>query len=355
MAEPGDPAAAPEDDPLAWEAENAPRAAIFALVAAILYLGGSVGLYVLEHSGPSTANRFLTLVDTLGGAAAGPPAPGGARGRRTPAGAAATTFGYLGEHWVAGIVGAIVAGLGTLATFPPLAYLYRATAARVPLPRIALIAAAVGTVASGIGLTVSRVASYVQAHDFVNGADHTNSVVADAQANPVFLIGGVLGQILGALALAVAFLLISLNARRAGLLRQLMGVIGMFVGATTVFGSLDPFGIVRSLWLAALGLLFVGPLPMPRPQAWSVAEAVPWPTAADVREQRAAARRARTGEPERPARRGRGPAPADEAQDAFGARASRVPAPRAPQPRRADATPGKPNPSSKKSKRKRRS
>jgi len=346
MAEPADRAAAPEDDPLAWEAENAPRAAIFALVAAILYLGGSVGLYVLEHSGPSTANRFLTLVDTLGGAAAGRP---------TPAGAAATTFGYLGEHWVAGIVGAIVAGLGTLATFPPLAYLYRATAARVPLPRIALIAAAVGTVASGIGLTVSRVASYVQAHDFVNGADHTNSVVADAQANPVFLIGGVLGQILGALALAVAFLLISLNARRAGLLRQLMGVIGMFVGATTVFGSLDPFGIVRSLWLAALGLLFVGRLPMPRPQAWSVAEAVPWPTAADVREQRAAARRARTGEPERPARRGRGAAPADEAQDAFGARASRVPAPRAPQPRRADATPGKPHPSSKKRKRKRRS
>jgi hypothetical protein len=346
MAEPADRAAAPDDDPLAWEAENAPRAAIFALAAAILYLGGSVGLYVLEHTGPPTANRFLTLVDTLGGAAAGRP---------TPAGAAATTFGYLGEHWIAGIAGAIVAGLGTLATFPPLAYLYRATAARVRVPRLALIAAAVGTVASAVGLTVSRVASYANAHDFVNGADHTNSVVADAQANPVFLVGGVLGQILGALALAVAFLLISLNARRAGLLRQLMGVIGMFVGATTVFGSLDPFGIVRSLWLAALGLLFVGRLPLPRPQAWSVAEAVPWPTAAQVREQREAARRARTGEPERPARRGRAAAPGNEAQEAFGARASRVPAPRAPQPRRADAAPGKPHPSSKKRKRKRRS
>src|SRR3954471_3928989 len=348
MAEPADRAAAPEDDPLAWEAENAPRAAIFALVAAILYLGGSVGLYVLEHSGPSTANRFLTLVDTLGGAAAGRP---------TPAGAAATTFGYLGEHWVAGIVGAIVAGLGTLATFPPLAYLYRATAARVPLPRIALIAAAVGTVASGIGLTVSRVASYVQAHDFVNGADHTNSVVADAQASPVFLIGGVLGQILGALALAVAFLLISLNARRAGLLRQLMGVIGMFVGATTVFGSLDPHGHLRAPWLAALGLLFVGRLPMPRPQAWSVAEAVPWPTAAQVREQREAARRARTGEPERPSRR-RGAAATATADDGNGAaagRASRVPAPRAPRPGRRDPTRAKPHPSSKKRKRKRRS
>src|SRR3954454_2729002 len=93
MAEPADRPAAPEDDPLAWEAENAHRAAIFALVAPILYLGGSVGLYVLEHTGPPTANRFLTLVDTLGGAAAGRP---------TPAGAAATAIGDLGGHLIAG-------------------------------------------------------------------------------------------------------------------------------------------------------------------------------------------------------------------------------------------------------------
>src|SRR4051812_3224746 len=126
MAEPANRPAAPEDDPPAWEAENAPRAAIFALVAAVLYLGGSVGLYVLEHTGPPTANRFLTLVDTLGGAAAGRP---------TPAGAAATTFGYLGEHWIAGIAGAGVARLGTPATLPPLAYLYPATAAPGPPPR----------------------------------------------------------------------------------------------------------------------------------------------------------------------------------------------------------------------------
>src|SRR4051794_41858485 len=110
MAEPADRAAAPEDDPLAWEAENAPRAAIFALVAAILYLGGSVGLYVLEHSGPSTANRFLTLVDTLGGAAAGPP---------TPAGAAATTFGVPGEDLGGRVVGGVGAGVGAPPALPP--------------------------------------------------------------------------------------------------------------------------------------------------------------------------------------------------------------------------------------------
>jgi len=353
MAEPAARTAAPEDDPLAWEAENAPRAAIAALVAAVLYLAGSVVLYVLEHSGPSAANRFLTLVDTLGDAAAGRP---------TPPGTASAIFEYRGEHWLVGIAGAIVAGLGTIATYPALAYLYRATAARVPIARFAIIAAAVGTVASGIGLTVSRIATYADAHAFVGSADHTNSAVADSQTNPVFLAGGVIGQILGALTLAIAFLLLSLNARRAGLLRQLMGAVGMFVGVTTVFGSLDPFGIVRSLWLGALGLLFVGRLPMPRPPAWSVAEAVPWPSAAELREQREAARRARTGEPERPTRRRGAPASApagdveDGAKNGAAARASRVPAPRAPQPRRTDAaTGGKPHPSSKKRKRKRRS
>src|SRR3954452_2031202 len=99
MAEPADRTAAPEDDPLAWEAQNAPRAAIFAVAAAILYLAGSLGLYVLEHTGPPTTSKFLTLVDTLGDAAAGRP---------TPAGAASAVFEYRGEHWVVAIVAAIV-------------------------------------------------------------------------------------------------------------------------------------------------------------------------------------------------------------------------------------------------------
>jgi hypothetical protein len=345
MAEPADRTAAPEDDPLAWEAENAPRAAASALVAAILYLAGSVTIYVIEHTGPATANRVLTLVDTLGRAAAGRP---------EPAGAGALLFEYRGRHWVIAILGAILVGLGTLATYPPLAYLYKATAARVRIPRFALIAAAVGVAGSGIGLTISRIAQYAEAHSFATGADHTNSAVVDAQSNPVFLAGGFIGEVLG-LGLAIAFLLICLNARRAGLLRQLMGVVGMFVGATVVFGSLDPFGIVRSVWLAALGLLFIGRLPLARPKAWSVPEAVPWPTAAQVREQREAARRARDGEPERPARRRAGAAAANEGNEPAGARASGVPAPRAPQPRRADAAAGKPHPSSKKRKRQRRS
>jgi hypothetical protein len=346
MADPDARTAAPEDDPLAWEAQNARRAAAFALVAAILHLVGSVTIYVINRSSPNAEGRVLTLVDTLGRAAAGRPDPPGAK---------AVIFDYQGQHATVLILATILIGLGTFATFPPLAYLYRATRARVPIPRFALIGAAVGAAGSGIGLTVSGIAIYARAHEFTTAADRTNSAVLDAQNNPVFLAGAFIGDIVG-LGLAVGFLLICLNARRAGLLRQFMGIVGMFVGATIVLRQLDPFGAVRALWLGGLAMLFLGRTPLPRPKAWSVPEAVPWPTAAQVREQREAARRARQGEPERPARRRGAAATANgDGNEPAAARATRVPAPRAPRPRRADAAPGKPHPSSKKRKRKRRS
>src|SRR5919199_3963705 len=148
MAEPADRTAAPEDDPLAWEAQNARKAAAFALVAGILNLLGSVTIYVINRSTPNGEGRVLTLVDTLGRAAAGRPEGGGAK---------AAIFAYQGHHAAVLIAATILVGLGTLATFPPLAYLYRATRARVPVPRFALTAAAAGAVGSGIGLTVSGI------------------------------------------------------------------------------------------------------------------------------------------------------------------------------------------------------
>jgi hypothetical protein len=127
----------------------------------------------------------------------------------------------------------------------------------------------------------------------------------------------------------------------------------MFAAATFVIRGLDPFGAIRAFWFAALAMLILGRLPSGRPPAWSVPEAVPWPTQQELREQRAAAARER-GEPERPARR-RGGGAAGTDDDAKAApRGRRVPAPRAPQPRREDAVPGRPHPSSKKRKRKRR-
>jgi hypothetical protein len=354
--EPGRPTT-PDEDPLAWEAANARRAGLFGIAAGVLTVLGSVITLLANAGGPGRDDKILTLVDTLNRAAAGQSAPPGHN---------AAVFEFQGQHAAVLMIGTVLVGLGTLAMFQPLAYLYRATHARPgprgAVPRFALIAVAVGTVASGVGLTVSGVALWKLAADFVNAVDQSNSVALDARADPIVLAGAVIGEI-GSLALAVAFLIICLHAQRAGLLRRFMGVVGMFAGATIVLRQFDPPGVVRSFWIAALGMLILGRLPGGRPPAWSVAEAIPWPSQQQLREQREAARRKERGEPEpepkpqRPARgRARGRAATDDDGGGNGAApAIKVPAPRAPQPRDEDAQPGRAHPSSKKRKRKRRS
>lgn len=354
----------PDDDPLRWEAENRVRAGRFGLIAGVFTLVGSIITLAANAGAPRDEARVLTLADTLNRAANGQP---------DPPGQDAATFAYQGGHWIALILGTILVGIGTAAIFPPLAYLWRATRAR-PLPRgtvprFALITTAVGAVAAGVGLTVSGVALWIRAHDFVSAADQSNSVAADARTAPVVIAGAFIGEI-GLLALAVSFLLICLHAQRAGLLGRFMGVVGMFAGATIIIRQFDPPGVVRSFWLIALGLLILDRLPRaiaPRgkPPAWAVAEAVPWPSQQQLREEREAARREAAGEPEpapareRPARRrGRDAVGTDgNGAHAEEPRTAKVPAPRAPQPRREDAAaPGaSPHPSSKKRKRKRRS
>jgi len=366
MAEDTPGTTTPDDDPLRWEAENRLRAGRFGLVAGVCTLVGSIVTLAANAGAPRDEARVLTLADTLNRAANGQP---------DPPGQDAATFAYQGGHWIALIIGTILVGIGTAAIFPPLAYLWRATRAR-PLPRgtvprFALITTAVGAVAAGVGLTVSGVALWVRAHDFASAADQSNSVAADARTDAVVIAGAFIGEI-GLLALAVSFLLICLHAQRAGLLGRFMGVVGMFAGATIIIRQFDPPGVVRSFWLIALGLLILDRLPRTiaprgRPPAWAVAEAVPWPSQQQLREEREAARRKAAGEPEpepepareRPARRRGRDAVGNDADVAHAQepRADKVPAPRAPQPRREDAAApgGSPHPSSKKRKRKRRS
>jgi hypothetical protein len=251
------------------------------------------------------------------------------------------------------ILGAVLFGLGSVAIYFAMAYLFRAVKARKPeFQQIALIMAAIGAVGFGVGRAVSEIARYLGARDFVDAADHTNSAAVDAQNAPLIIAAATLGAIASIL-LAVGWLLICLNAMRVGLLTRLMGIVGMFAGATIVIRDLDPFGAIRSFWLAALALLILGRMPKGRPPAWSVPEAVPWPSQQEIREQREAMRRER-GEPERPARR-RGAATRGTDDNGAPKRDAKVPAPRAPQPRREDTAPGRPHPSSKKRKRKRRS
>ncbi|HEX8744916.1 MAG TPA: hypothetical protein VF712_17460 [Thermoleophilaceae bacterium] len=114
----------------------------------------------------------------------------------------------------------------------------------------------------------------------------------DEQATGGAVITGIGGSI-AALSIAAAFILLSQNARKAGLLSNFIGIIGIIVGAFLVLGPLlgsvlGPIPIVQWFWLSALALLFLGRWPGGRPPAWETGEEEPWPTAQEIRQQREA-------------------------------------------------------------------
>ena len=307
---------------LAWEARNAQRAGVVALVAAAATIVGSIVSALAQSAVPEANDRIVTVLDTLRLAGEGQPIPGGRL---------AAVAEHLGDNPLGFVLGGVLTGLGGLLAFGPLAYLFRAARHRKPqLSQLALLAAAIGAVGYGVGLAFTRIGASVGASDFGSGGDRSNSEAADALNNSGVVIGGLFAQV-GQLALAIGFALIALNAMRVGLLTRFAGVLGVIVGATLIL-PLDQFGLIRASWLAIAGVLILGRWPGGRPAAWATGEAVPWPTQQQVREERERLRREREGGDEAAARgakpsRGRGKAAAhDEERAPRGARAAAAPA-----------------------------
>jgi hypothetical protein len=89
----------------------------------------------------------------------------------------------------------------------------------------------------------------------------------------------------GELALAVSFVLVSLQAMRAGLLTRFMGYLGIIAGILVLF-VITPVPIVQAYWLVGLGVLFAGRWPSGMPPAWQTGRVERWPSSQELREQR---------------------------------------------------------------------
>lgn len=118
-----------------------------------------------------------------------------------------------------------------------------------------------------------------------------------------FAIAIAIGGSVAALSLAAVLILVNQHGRRAGLLSNFIGIIGIIVGAFFVIGPLvgsvlGPLPIVQWFWLGALALLFLRRWPGGMPPAWESGEAEPWPTAQEIREQRQAEAEEAPDEPE---------------------------------------------------------
>jgi len=260
---------------LAWEARAGRPAAAAAFAAALLTLLAGVYLPLALSERPDGADEFLIAADREG-----------------------TDF----------IVSGAIQGLGTLLVAVVLAYLYRVTRYRrkqlLPAALVLAIAGAVLAAVLSVAVQVDRVNI---AHDFVerppatpsqqellgitNPGEYLDKVnefdpedraeqYIEDETSPVLS-----GVGFGAnLALGFAFVLIALNAMRAGLLSRFTGILGVIIGALYVLPLLGGPQIIQLFWLGALGALFLGRWPGGRGPAWDTGEEAPWPTAAQQRE-----------------------------------------------------------------------
>jgi hypothetical protein len=264
----------PVEETLAWEAEQGPRAGIAAAVAALATLvGGIVSSSVLSDP------PHVPLVTAMRNAAT--PGADSRPSLRTP------LIEFFHDKAGGLLLGNILLGLGFFALIPALGYLYRATKARRPeLPRAALFLALIGPALLGVFAITFQIAQNHLTAEYVASADHSH-----AAANHVFKAGvlyaATLAKLPATLCLAFALVLLSINAMRTGLLTRFMGVLGIICGGALVLLPQNPIIV---FWLLALGVLFAHRWPQGMPPAWETGVAVPWPTSAEIAEQRAAAR-----------------------------------------------------------------
>jgi hypothetical protein len=266
---------------LAREEEGRSRAAIAAIAAGAATLAGGIASTLVSNQLPNDSKDVITLLPALSDSLAG---------RELPPGILAQQVAWIGNHVAAQAVGGVLVAIASLLMLIPLRYLFLAVQARNPkLGRAGIIATVTGCLLSGIGFLVYTIAFSIDAKEFADAAVQTSGAARDTISGSLIGAATVIYQ-LGRFALALALVLVSLNAMRTGLLTRFFGVLGILAGLLLVL-PLDQPGIIRSFFLIGLGLVFLGKWMGGRPPAWSTGTAQPWPTQQEARERREALKR----------------------------------------------------------------
>jgi hypothetical protein len=260
------------DETLSWEASHRRSAAIAAALAGVTTLaGGIVGL---------TASGDLPNIGVIQGLT---PA---LRGQQDAAVNPRTAIAqFLADHTFVLTLSGVLAGIAGLAAGYALLFLLRATVARRPqVPAFARWVVMIGSVLYGITSVLLPLVRCLRAQDYINGTDRSRDAINLAFGGAILDVLAAL-SLAGVLAFALSFVLVCINARRTGLLTRFMGILGLLVGALYVFQFAN-LPVVQSFWLLALVPVFLLQWPGGSPPAWTSGKAEPWPTQAQLREQR---------------------------------------------------------------------
>lgn len=239
---------------LEWEARAAKPAALAAFASVLLSIFSGVYAGIALEASPDNTRELLAAMD--------------------------------GESAVF-VVTSAIQGAGILALVAVLHHLYRVTKfRRADLPAYALSLAVAGPILLALATVLIQLDQIDRAGDFVQSGPRREERADDLVVERGELTQGI--AIAGALAFAFALVQINVSAMRAGVLSRFMGTIGVIVGSLYVLASLLPIGgagFLQIFWVVALGLLFLGRWPGGRGPAWETGEAIPWPSAANRRDQ----------------------------------------------------------------------
>ena len=261
------------DAQLAWEKRTRPRAAAIAGLSGMLVIGGLVVAGVTTQDQPSAL-----LLDSLRNLEADGPI-----GDQTTV--HVTDFMFSSDKRGGVLASILMLAAGLLGIGLTIAYLGRVTKARRPqMPRFAMPLPAVGATIAALGIVTVYFAQQGW-HDDILAGSRTVDAVRERPAGEGV---GYAIELLGLFAFALGTVLVSLNAMRTGLLTRTMGILGMFAGgAVVLFGPSQP---LLPLWTIFLAPLFLGRWMGGQPPAWASGKEEPWPSSAELRQDRMDAR-----------------------------------------------------------------
>jgi hypothetical protein len=185
------------------------------------------------------------------------------------------------------LVTTLLQAVSTALLAAPLWFLFEVTRYRRPeLPRIMRALVVAGPLLYGILFVARQIAINAIADDVVPQLplppSRAEDLIDDKITEGSFVVLSGLA-FAGQIAVGGALVLVSVNARRAGLLSSFMGILGIIVGVLFVLPLLGQLPVVQFFWVAALAALFLNRWPSDRGPAWETGEDDPWPTAAELR------------------------------------------------------------------------
>jgi hypothetical protein len=249
---------------LAVEGAQRMRVGVLAVLGGFMLFAGDLWASAVESSSP-TVGLLQGLRPALHGAAAAAVDPRTAGLR------------FLVHDQVPLLAASLIAALGAVAMTFPLRYLSGAERARATAPSpVTGYLARYAPLVIAIFVPVFEISLIVGAHHYLSGSARTTAAVSAATGGGVRIALQLIVTV-GELALAAAFLLISMRAMRVGLLTKMMGIVGMIAGVLFVI-PLTPLPVVQALWLVFVGAMFLNFGGRALPEAWTVLEARPWPS-----------------------------------------------------------------------------